>query len=131
MVFLIITVSIAIIMSVVLLLRSRNPTWLVFPALGWIGGGLVLCSLILLPWISCGPPGTIGRNATWLASKTEIIKVLGGLPEFMPWNSSMAGLKADDILKMLEHPAQRNLIDAVDSGRIVSGLIHDEAGGKS
>jgi hypothetical protein len=114
------TLAVGIVICVVLILRSHNPGWQVLPALGWIGGLLVIGGFFLLPWISIGPPGTVERNAAWIASKTEVIDAIKRLPGFESWLASVNAPTGADIIAILEHPIQNTFLDYARTGRLIN-----------
>jgi hypothetical protein len=122
MLFLAVILTLAVLVAAVLVLRSSVPFWQVFPALGWIGGVLGLCSLFLLPWITAGPPGTVVKNADWIASKTEIVDTIKQIPEVADRFPTVSSLTGNDILEIIEHPVKAEFLEIVETGTQINGI---------
>jgi hypothetical protein len=107
-----------------LLVAIRNAHWRLqlLPAIGWVGTWLTIGAIVMFDWILPAPPGTLERNADWLASHTAVIEGLKQLPGFSDWLSSARALTGADVIRALDHPVRDRFLDIIHRGQRVNGL---------
>jgi hypothetical protein len=110
-----------IVISAILMIRSRRPRGMVLPTLGWIGGLLAMSSFFLMSWITLGPPGTVAKNAGWIASQGTILNTIKQLPGLDRWLSAVQVPHGEDILASLDLPVKESFLKYAETGRTING----------
>ena len=92
------------------------------PLIGWVGGLLILVSLVFLPWVALGPAGAMAANADWIASQAAILETIQSIPAF---ESLLQGVEAPtgaELLASLDQPVTEKLLEYNQVGLPITGF---------
>ena len=93
------------------------------PLIGWVGGLLILVSLVFLPWVALGPAGAMAANADWIASQAAILETIQSIPAF---ESLLQGVEAPtgaELLASLDQPVTEKLLERRPRAALTSDYI--------
>jgi len=89
----------------------------------WMGSISALSSFFFLTWIELGPPGTILKNAKWLAQQTLVIDTLKQIPGLDQALAKTTAWTAQDVINVLDDPIKPRLLEISESGEQVNGYL--------
>lgn len=89
----------------------------------WLGSIVALSSFFFLTWIELGPPGTILKNAEWLAQQTLVIDTLKQLPGLEQALAKTTAWTAQDVINAIDNPIKPRLLEISESGEQVNGYL--------